>query len=57
MFFLLWNCAPILVSLLSFFVYVWLGNEVTVSVAFTAVALFGMIRYVIPDLSTPFEGL
>jgi len=31
----LWNCAPILVSVVSFFAYVMSGNELTVSVAFT----------------------
>ncbi|KAF9007209.1 multidrug resistance-associated ABC transporter [Cyathus striatus] len=40
----IWSCAPILVSIVSFFTYVMLGNELTVSVAFTAIMLFGMIR-------------
>ncbi|TFK37295.1 multidrug resistance-associated ABC transporter [Crucibulum laeve] len=44
MFYLLWTCAPILVSIISFFVYVMQGNELTVSTAFTAIALFSMIR-------------
>lgn len=35
MFYLLWNISPILVSIVSFFVYVARGNELTVSVAFT----------------------
>lgn len=35
MFYVLWMCAPILVSIISFFTYVMLGNELTVSVAFT----------------------
>ncbi|CAL1697425.1 unnamed protein product [Somion occarium] len=39
-----WTSAPILVSLSSFFVYVWQGNELDVGTAFTAIALFGMIR-------------
>ncbi|KAF8890914.1 multidrug resistance-associated ABC transporter [Infundibulicybe gibba] len=42
MFHLLWTCAPILVSIISFFVYVMQGNELTVSVAFTSIALFNM---------------
>ncbi|TFK50633.1 P-loop containing nucleoside triphosphate hydrolase protein, partial [Heliocybe sulcata] len=44
MFSLLWTCAPILVSLISFFTYVMLGHELTVSIAFTSLSLFGMIR-------------
>ncbi|KAJ2929604.1 hypothetical protein H1R20_g7490, partial [Candolleomyces eurysporus] len=44
MFSLLWTLAPILVSILSFFVYVWRGNELSVSTAFTSIALFNMIR-------------
>jgi hypothetical protein len=35
MFYLLWTCAPILVSIVSFFVFVMQGGELTVSVAFT----------------------
>ncbi|KAJ3486309.1 hypothetical protein NLI96_g4318 [Meripilus lineatus] len=45
-FMLIWTCAPILVSISSFFVYVMRGNELTVGTAFTAIALFGMIRRV-----------
>ncbi|KAI0945816.1 hypothetical protein AcV7_009953 [Taiwanofungus camphoratus] len=41
---LIWICAPILVSVTSFFVYVIQGNELTVGTAFTAIALFGMVR-------------
>ncbi|KAF9259088.1 hypothetical protein L218DRAFT_875612 [Marasmius fiardii PR-910] len=44
LYFLLWMSAPILVSIVSFTTYVLQGNELTVSTAFTAVALFGMIR-------------
>ncbi|KAJ7468712.1 hypothetical protein FB451DRAFT_1560403 [Mycena latifolia] len=40
----LWSFAPISLSLISFFTYVWLGNELTVGKAFTAIALFNMIR-------------
>jgi len=40
MFYLLWTCAPILVSIVSFFVYVVQGNELTVSVAFTVCCCF-----------------
>jgi ABC-type multidrug transport system fused ATPase/permease subunit len=32
---LLWSCAPVLVSITSFLVFVWQGNELTVSIAFT----------------------
>ncbi|KAJ7725290.1 hypothetical protein DFH07DRAFT_970902 [Mycena maculata] len=41
---LLWGFAPISLSLVSFFTYIWLGNELTVGTAFTAIALFSMIR-------------
>ncbi|KAJ3842758.1 hypothetical protein EV361DRAFT_888642 [Lentinula raphanica] len=44
MFYILWSSTPILVSIIAFMTYVLLGNELTVSVAFTAIALFGMIR-------------
>ncbi|EAU87480.2 ATP-binding cassette transporter [Coprinopsis cinerea okayama7 len=44
MFYLLWTLAPILVSIISFMTYVLRGNELTVSVAFTSIALFNMIR-------------
>ncbi|KAF9219896.1 P-loop containing nucleoside triphosphate hydrolase protein [Gyrodon lividus] len=40
----IWISAPIMVSLISFFVYVYQGNKLTVSVAFTAISLFAMIR-------------
>lgn len=38
---LLWSCAPVLVSITSFLVFVLQGNELTVSIAFT-VRLFFM---------------
>ncbi|KAH9854525.1 multidrug resistance-associated ABC transporter [Lenzites betulinus] len=41
---LIWTCAPILVSVSAFFVYVAQGNELSVGTAFTAIALFQMIR-------------
>ncbi|KAI5116711.1 hypothetical protein M0805_003223 [Coniferiporia weirii] len=44
MFQMLWTTAPILVSVLSFFTYVAGGRELTVGTAFTAIALFNMIR-------------
>ncbi|PPQ62804.1 hypothetical protein CVT24_000498 [Panaeolus cyanescens] len=44
MFYLLWTCAPILVSIISFFTFVMVGNQLTVGIAFTAIALFNMIR-------------
>ncbi|KIJ35247.1 hypothetical protein M422DRAFT_262416 [Sphaerobolus stellatus SS14] len=40
----IWSLVPILVSIISFFTYVMLGHELTVSVAFTAISLFGMLR-------------
>ncbi|EGN91771.1 hypothetical protein SERLA73DRAFT_157398 [Serpula lacrymans var. lacrymans S7.3] len=44
MFSSLWTCAPILVSLISFFTYVYRGGQLTVAIAFTSIALFNMIR-------------
>ncbi|KAJ6452441.1 hypothetical protein C8R45DRAFT_1040659 [Mycena sanguinolenta] len=44
MFFLIWALAPIGLSTISFLTYVMLGNELTIGTAFTAIALFGMIR-------------
>jgi ABC-type multidrug transport system fused ATPase/permease subunit len=44
MFTMIWTSAPILVSLISFFTFVYQGNQLTVSVAFTSIALFSMIR-------------
>ncbi|KAG8933322.1 hypothetical protein FRC02_012140 [Tulasnella sp. 418] len=41
---LLWTLAPVGVSIVSFFAYVYLGNELTISTAFTAIALFNMLR-------------
>jgi len=40
----IWTLAPILVSVVSFASYIWLGNRLTVSVAFTAISLFSMVR-------------
>ena len=40
----IWTLAPILVSVFSFASYIWLGNQLTVSVAFTAISLFAMVR-------------
>ncbi|KAK2461323.1 hypothetical protein APHAL10511_006850 [Amanita phalloides] len=44
LFFLLWALAPVLVSILSFLAFVGQGNQLTISVAFTSIALFNMIR-------------
>ncbi|TFY53857.1 hypothetical protein EVG20_g9943 [Dentipellis fragilis] len=44
MFSSLWVLAPIFVSVISFFAYVVQGKELTVSTAFTAIALFNMVR-------------
>ncbi|EIW82712.1 multidrug resistance-associated ABC transporter [Coniophora puteana RWD-64-598 SS2] len=48
----IWTSAPILVSLVSFFTYVYQGKELTVSIAFTAIALFNMIRLPLNALPT-----
>jgi ABC-type multidrug transport system fused ATPase/permease subunit len=40
----IWTLAPILVSVVSFASYIWVGNQLTVSVAFTAISLFAMVR-------------
>ncbi|KAJ7054740.1 hypothetical protein C8F01DRAFT_1374331 [Mycena amicta] len=40
----LWTITPILMSVVSFCTFVMLGNELTTAKAFTAVALFKMIR-------------
>ncbi|KAJ7108212.1 multidrug resistance-associated ABC transporter [Mycena epipterygia] len=45
-----WVTSPILISVISFFTYVMLGNELTISTAFTAIALFGMIRILLTVL-------
>ncbi|KAG8824518.1 hypothetical protein FRC19_001616 [Serendipita sp. 401] len=39
-----WSMAPVLVSIVSFTVYVYTGNRLTVSVAFTAIQIFSMIK-------------
>ncbi|KAI0696160.1 multidrug resistance-associated ABC transporter [Cytidiella melzeri] len=41
---LIWTTAPIAVSVTAFFTYVVQGNQLTVGTAFTAIALFGMLR-------------
>ncbi|KAI0332220.1 multidrug resistance-associated ABC transporter [Cubamyces sp. BRFM 1775] len=41
---LIWICAPILVSLTSFYTYIAQGNELTIGTAFASLALFRMIR-------------
>ncbi|KAF8838558.1 P-loop containing nucleoside triphosphate hydrolase protein [Paxillus ammoniavirescens] len=41
----IWITAPIMVSLISFFTYVYQGNTLSVSTAFTAISLFAMIRF------------
>ncbi|KAH8825097.1 multidrug resistance-associated ABC transporter [Flagelloscypha sp. PMI_526] len=43
---------PTLISVISFFVYVMLGNTLTVGTAFTAIALFNMIRMPLNVLPT-----
>ncbi|KAI0092260.1 multidrug resistance-associated ABC transporter [Irpex rosettiformis] len=41
---LIWTTAPIAVSVTAFFAYIMQGNQLTVGTAFTAIALFGMLR-------------
>ncbi|TFK72661.1 hypothetical protein BDN72DRAFT_876371 [Pluteus cervinus] len=41
---LLWSLAPVAVSVIAFLVYVYQGNELTVGTAFTAIALFTMVK-------------
>lgn len=67
---MIWTLAPVLISVTAFFVYILQGNELTVGTAFTSIALFGMLRYVlfvktlhaskgsdIPGLSAPLNVL
>lgn len=42
---LLWSCAPVLVSIISFLVFVLRGNELTVSTAFTVQLLLFVLIY------------
>ncbi|KAJ8589109.1 P-loop containing nucleoside triphosphate hydrolase protein [Rhizopogon salebrosus TDB-379] len=44
LFSIIWTLAPILLSLISFLTFVHQGNELTVGIAFTSIALFSMIR-------------
>ncbi|CAE6458080.1 unnamed protein product, partial [Rhizoctonia solani] len=44
MFNFVWQLAPTMVAVVSFMSYVSLGNELTVSVAFTSIALFNMLK-------------
>jgi hypothetical protein len=41
---LIWTSAPILVSLISFFTFVYQGNQLTVSVAFTVSSVIVEIK-------------
>jgi ABC-type multidrug transport system fused ATPase/permease subunit len=43
-FYLLWMLSPVCVSIVSFTVFVAIGGKLTVSVAFTAIQLFNMIK-------------
>ncbi|KAJ7054741.1 hypothetical protein C8F01DRAFT_1221334 [Mycena amicta] len=40
----LWMTAPIFISVIAFATYVMLGNELTIAKAFTAIALFELVR-------------
>ncbi|MES1916352.1 MAG: hypothetical protein MHM6MM_008178 [Cercozoa sp. M6MM] len=42
---LFWTITPTVVSLTAFSAYTWLGNELTAAKAFTALALFNIIRF------------
>ncbi|KAJ1301354.1 hypothetical protein OPQ81_003753 [Rhizoctonia solani] len=44
MFNFVWQLAPTMVAVVSFLSYVALGNELTISVAFTSIALFNMLK-------------
>ncbi|KIJ38897.1 hypothetical protein M422DRAFT_781226 [Sphaerobolus stellatus SS14] len=44
MYSLLWGLVPNSISVISFLVYILLGNKLTVSTAFTAIRLFDMLR-------------
>ncbi|KAJ7080949.1 multidrug resistance-associated ABC transporter [Mycena belliarum] len=44
LFFLIWALAPILLATIAFLAFVLQGGQLTVATAFTAIALFGMIR-------------
>ncbi|KAL5521010.1 hypothetical protein ACEPAG_8932 [Sanghuangporus baumii] len=52
MFQAVWSTAPILVSVISFLTYVSRGHELTVGTAFTAIALFSMIRQPLNGIPT-----
>jgi hypothetical protein len=44
MFYLLWTCAPILVSIISFTTYVLQGNELDIPTAFTVI--IDLLQYI-----------
>lgn len=41
----LWNVTPLLVTMLTFGIYVGMGKELTASVAFSSLALFNVMRF------------
>ena len=51
-FFLLWSLSPVCISIVSFTVFVTTGGRLTVSVAFTAIQLFNMIKLCVRPLSS-----
>lgn len=53
MFSLTWSIAPVLVSVISFTAYIYTGHQLTVSVAFTAVQIFSMIKGYVLRLLAP----
>lgn len=50
-FYLLWMLSPVCVSIVSFTVFVATGGKLTVSVAFTSIQLFNMIKLCVRLLS------
>ena len=43
--FIAWSGLPLLVSLSSFFMFTFLGNQLTAAKAFTSLALFNVLRF------------
>lgn len=48
----LWTGIPIIVSLMSFAVFTWLGNELTPDVTFTSISLFNLLGFPLAMLPT-----
>jgi hypothetical protein len=52
---MVWSVSPVLVSVISFMAFVYMGNQLTVSVAFTAIQIFSMIRKYVIRFENPWE--